>query len=185
MNALAADPLEPSMTWVMATPADSPERARRMEIFQAYMAEIGEAKDAREQEREAAKVYQLAFWSDDKRAMPTEFIRSALFAGIQAKDAAHLDGELIANANDLTIVYTGQRLTQVHADVWEGIMYLARKVPEGERVPFRARHFLRLIGRHTGKSQRDELKRLFRQLTATSVEINDTRNKRRFWGVGS
>jgi hypothetical protein len=136
----------------------------------------------REAKAEEARVYQLAFWPEDKRAMPTEFIRSALFAGIQAKHATHLDGEQIASANGLTIIYTGQRLTQVHADVWEGIMHLARQLPEGERVTFRARQFLRLIGRHTGKSQRDELRRLFRQLTATSIEINDTRNHRRFWG---
>lgn len=52
--------------------------------------------------REAAKVYQLALWPETQRAMPTEFIRSALFAAIQP-DAAicvarggHTDREIFA-----------------------------------------------------------------------------------------
>lgn len=96
--------------------------------------------------REAAKVYQLALWPNEKRAMPTEFVRSALFAAIQGKDSTYLERVEIASANDLSIIYTGHRLTQVHADVWEGIMHLARGVPESTVVTFRAREFLRLIG---------------------------------------
>lgn len=134
------------------------------------------------QAQEDAKVYQLALWAENKRAMPVELVRSALFAAIQGKDAAYVTEVEIASANDLKITYTGKRLTQVHADVWEGVMHLARGQPESARVAFRAKAFLRLIGRHTGKSQRDELKRLFAQLTATSVEVRDTKNNKRFWG---
>jgi hypothetical protein len=132
--------------------------------------------------RDAAKVYQLALWPDKKRAMPTEFVRSALFAAIQGKDSTYLERVEIASANDLSIVYTGHRLTQVHADVWEGIMHLARGVPESTVVTFRAREFLRLIGRHTGKRQRDELRLWWAHLTATCVEVHDKKNGRRFFG---
>lgn len=38
------------------------------------------------------------------------------------------------------------------------------------------------MGRQTGKKQRDDLKGWFSDLTATSVEVSDTKNKRRFWG---
>ncbi|HKP62896.1 MAG TPA: plasmid replication initiator TrfA [Polyangiales bacterium] len=134
---------------------------------------------------EAATVYQLALWKEEhKRAMPVDFIRSALFAAIQAKDATYLQREQIASANGYTIIFTGRRLTQVHADVWEGIMYLAGKGQKTERdyVAFTAGQLLRLIGRATGKSQHEQLRRMISELTATSVEILDTRNKRRFWG---
>jgi hypothetical protein len=134
------------------------------------------------EKQEAAKIYQLAFWPDEKRAMPADFIACALFSGIQEKDAAYVDDLEIANANDLRIVFKGRRLTQVHADVWQGIMHLARQLPEGTKVRFRARQFLRVIGRQTGKKQRDDLKGWFTDLTATSVAISDTKNKRRFWG---
>jgi hypothetical protein len=132
--------------------------------------------------REAAKVYQLALWPETQRAMPTEFIRSALFAAIQGKDATYLERVEIANANDLSIVYTGHRLTQVHADVWEGIMHLARGFPESRQVKFRAKSFLRLIGRHTGKRQRDELRLWWAHLSATCVEVHDKKKGRRYFG---
>lgn len=144
--------------------------------------EVQNALALRETQLEAAKVYQLAFWPDEKRAMPADFIACALFSGIQEKDATYVDDLEIANANDLRIVFKGRRLTQVHADVWQGIMHLARKLPEGTQVRFRARQFLKVIGRQTGKKQRDDLKGWFSDLTATSVAISDTKNKRRFWG---
>jgi hypothetical protein len=37
--------------------------------------------------RESSKVYQLAFWPDDKRAMPGDFIACALFSCLQGKDS--------------------------------------------------------------------------------------------------
>jgi hypothetical protein len=38
------------------------------------------------------------------------------------------------------------------------------------------------MGRHTGKSQRDQLKTWLRHLSATCVEITDTKENRRYWG---
>lgn len=150
----------------------------RANEFATEFAELGKAIE----QKETAKVYQLALWDEDQRAMPTEFVRSALFAAIQGKDATHLDRVEIANANDLRIVYTGKRLTQVHADVWEGIMHLARNAPEQTQIKFRARSFLRLIGRPTGKRQREELKSWWAQLTATCVEVHDKKHERRYFG---
>jgi hypothetical protein len=164
----ATDTHENALTPAPRSPIGSP----------AWQREV-EAVDAK---REAATVYQIAFWQDDKRAIPTDFVACALFAGIQGKDAAYVEQEPIASANGLTITFTGRRLTQVHADVWEGIMHLARQFPQGSVVRFRARQLLRLIGRHTGKRQRDELKLWLDQLTATAVVIHDEKNKSRFRG---
>lgn len=160
------------------SPASTPRRLKPKPGSEEWSRQI-EQRLAQEEE---SRVYQLALWSEHERAMPNELIRSALFAAIQGKHAEHLDGVVIASANDLTITFTGQRLTQVHADVWEGVMHLARGLPEAKHVSFRAKAFLRSIGRHTGKSQRDELKKMFRQLAATCVEVRDTKNNQRFWG---
>lgn len=132
--------------------------------------------------RESARIYQLSFWPDEKRAMPANFIACALFAAIQEQDACYCENLEIANANDLKIIFKGPRLTQVHADVWQGIMHLARQQSEGTKVRFRARQFLKLIGRQTGKKQRDDLTGWFSDLTATAVKIFDAKNKRHFWG---
>src|SRR5690349_20375064 len=48
---------------------------------------------------------QLTFWGDDKRAMPTQFIASALFSVVQPKDAGYLDGVVLASGQALTINY--------------------------------------------------------------------------------
>jgi hypothetical protein len=133
-------------------------------------------------EQATAQVVHLAQWPDCKRAMPCDFVACALFAAIQDKDSKYCDGLEIANANGVRITFKGKRLTQVHADVWEGIMHLARGCPEGTRVRFRARAFLRLIGRHTGKSQRDQLHSWITDLVATNVEVVDRMNRRRYFG---
>jgi hypothetical protein len=161
------------------------ELAKQAEAPMERVRRLAAEREAAAEQEDAGKVYQMALWKEDhKRAMPIDFIRSALFAAIQAKDATYLRGELIASANGLTIVFTGRRLTQVHADIWEGIMYLAGKANKSEKdyVAFTAGQLLRLIGRKTGNSQHKQLKRMISDLTATSVEIVDTRNKRRVWG---
>jgi hypothetical protein len=61
-------------------------------------------------------------------------------------------------------------------------MHVARRSPQGTKIRFGTRAFLRLIGRHTGKSQRDQLHRWITDLVATSVEITDSHEKRRFFG---
>ncbi len=141
-----------------------------------------DARESNQPDAEKAQVYQIAWWSDDQRAIPVNFIACALFAGIQGKSATYLDGVEIANANGMRITFKGKRLTQTHADVWEGIMHLSRQLPEGSTVRFRARQLLRLIGRHTGKSQRDQLHEWISDLVATNVEISDTTNKRHYFG---
>jgi hypothetical protein len=169
------DPSAPEATPPAAPAPLVPHFEETYERMQRTLAE-------REAQEEAEKVYQLALWPDDKRAMPSDFIACALFAGIQGKDAVYVEQERLASINGLNVIFTGRRLTQVHADVWEGIMHLARKLPEGRVIRFRARELLRLIGRQTGKKQRDELRLWLDHLTATSVVIHDEKNKCRFRG---
>lgn len=145
-------------------------------------ARIQRTLQEREAKEEAARIYRLPLWPNDKRAMPTDFLTSALFAAIHPKDATYLEDVELANINGFRVTFRGRRLTQVDVDVWQGIMHLAREYPEGTKLRFSARQFLRLIGRHTGKSQRQELRRIFSTLCATCVVIHDTRNKQRFWG---
>ena len=132
--------------------------------------------------REASRSYQLPIWPDPMRGVPNEIIRSALFAAIQAQGREYLDNAEIASQDGYKIIYTGQRLDQSHLDVFEGVMHIARGVHEGNRICFTAHKLLRLIGRHTGKSDHAWLHRTLKHLTATAVEIKDMRSKRLFWG---
>jgi hypothetical protein len=138
--------------------------------------------DPKDDDTEKTKIYQLAFWPDDKRAMPGDFIACALFSCLQGKDSEYVERQTLASINGLSVSFTGRRLTQVHADVWEAIMHLSRQLPEGSLVKFRARQLLRLMGRQTGGKQRDDLNLWIEQLTATSVVIRDEANRQRFRG---
>jgi hypothetical protein len=166
------DPEKPTAEWALKSEGD--ERERRMALYQAEMAR---QREAHVQEREAAKVYQLAFWGDEKGAMPTDFIACALFAGVHAKTAMHLRGEQIANVNGYTVTFTGRRLTQVHADICMGVWQLMRGMSERSTVMIRTRSFLRLIGRPQGKSNRDSFRQLIDDLIATAVRITSPDGK--------
>ena len=120
---------------------------------------------------EPSNVRQLAMWPDGKRAMPTDFVACALFAALHGKNTQFLRGEHIASINGYTVSYTGKRLTQVHADIVMGALHLMRGLPEGGTVQFRIRSFLRLIGRHTGKTDRDSFRKLVDDVIATALRI--------------
>lgn len=123
---------------------------------------------------------QLAFWPDDERAMPGDFIACALFTA--SKVTPYVTRCKLASVRGLSVVFTGKRLTQVHADVWMGIMHLAREKASGDFVRFRSRELLSLIGRHTHQGQREQLKDWIAQLAATDVLIQDDEKKSRFGG---
>lgn len=170
-----ADPAVPDMAWVLRAGSDIPERERRARILQDHVS-------GPDSEAENGTLYQLAFWPDDKRAMPGEFIACSLFSALQGKDAKYVERQRLASVNGLTVIFTGKRLTQVHADVWEAIMHMGRQQPEGSLVRCTARQLLRLMGRQTGGKQRDDLDLWLNQLTATSVVICDDVGGVRFRG---
>jgi hypothetical protein len=149
-------------------------------VLQALAAETITAIRKRAEQAEAAKVYQLAFWPEDERAMPGDFIACALFTA--SKITGYAKRSALASINGLTVIYTGKRLTQVHADVWMGIMHLARERYEGDVVRFRGRTLLELIGRFTHKGQREQLKGWISELQATSVAVQTDETQRRFSG---
>jgi hypothetical protein len=120
---------------------------------------------------EASNVRLISMWPDNKRAMPTDFLACALFAALHGKNTQFLRGEHIASINGYTVSYTGKRLTQVHADIVMGALHLMRGLPQGEMVQFRIRSFLRLIGRHTGKTDRDSFRQLVDDVIATALRI--------------
>lgn len=123
---------------------------------------------------------QLAFWPSDERAMPEDFIACALFTA--SKVTRHVTAAELACINGLTVIFTGKRLTQAHADVWMGIMHLARQQNSGDRIRFRDRDLLKLIGRYTHQNQRKQLRHWIYQLQSTSLVIQEDKRKQRYGG---
>jgi hypothetical protein len=174
--------VQPAISGGASTVANAAPTAREPTLGSEWAARKEKEFAAIEERHEAATVYQLAFWPNDKRAMPGDFIACALFSALQGKDAEYVERQTLASVNGLTVIFTGRRLTQVHADVWEAIMHLARQFPQGSLVKCTARQLLRLMGRQTGGKQRDDLDLWINQLTATSVVIRDEAAKERFRG---
>jgi hypothetical protein len=133
------------------------------------------------QRRESAQVYQLALWSEPKRGVPNEVARSALFAAVQPNKARYIERQVMFSQSGFTITYTGKQLTQSDLDVFEGIMHIARGTHEGNKIRFRARELLKVIDRHTGKSQYQWLLDVMGRLTATCIAIHRDGGQV-FWG---
>jgi hypothetical protein len=121
--------------------------------------------------RESAKVYQFPLWGDPQRGVPNEFARSALFAARKGTGVEYLSRVPVFSQQGFTVTYSGPRLTQDHLDVFEGIMHLARDMPEGSIVHFTARGLLKLIGRKTSGRDHERLLRTLEELTSTAVSI--------------
>lgn len=134
-----------------------------------------------DRKREAAKVYQLSLWADQKRGVPNEFVRSALFPAIPLNKSTYVERQQIFSQDGFSITFTGRQLTQADLDVYEGIIHIARGITEGNKIHFTAHQLLKLIGRHTGKSQHQWLLTVLDRLTATSVGIIRD-DQKVFWG---
>ena len=131
--------------------------------------------------RESAKIYQFPLWGDPQRGVPNEFARSALFAARKGTGSDYLRDEHIFSQVGISVTYSGPRLTQDHLDVFEGIMHLAREMPEGNTVRFTAHGLLKLIRRNTSGSDHARLLLTLTDLTATSVTIKRD-NGALYWG---
>lgn len=114
----------------------------------------------------------LPFWPDDMRGLPAAALRSALFAPVKRGARAHAERLEIKSVGDFKIIFTGHLLDQADLDVYKQTLHLARKQPLGNATLFKARDFLRSIGRDTGSSQRDWLLRSITRLAAGLVEIS-------------
>jgi len=121
--------------------------------------------------RESAKVYQFPLWGEPQRGVPNDFARSALFSARKGTGTEYLRDIAVFSQAGVNITYTGPQLTQDHLDVFEGIMHLARDMPEGNAVCFTARGLLKLIGRRTSGRDHERLLRTLKDLTATAVTV--------------
>src|SRR3954463_15173058 len=97
---------------------------KRGEALTAELLESVAHLREREEQEQVAKIYQLAFWPDHQRAMPTDFLACALFAAVHMKDTRTLRGEELACINGYRVTFTGKMLTQVHADIVMGALQL-------------------------------------------------------------
>jgi len=116
---------------------------------------------------------QLPLWAEVCRGVPNSVLRSALFGVMRRGPRSFQQRVNKASVEGVQIIHTGPQLDQADLDVWEQALQLARTGGLGCRIQFTASHFLKSIGRSTGKSQHEWLKGAFARLAASVVEIKD------------
>jgi len=85
--------------------------------------------------RTEEKIVQLPIWRDDRRGMPNDLVRSALFTiGNSRQKRSFRRDTVIAALGELEITYTGEELRQDDEDVFLQLVHLARLAPLGETV---------------------------------------------------
>lgn len=116
-------------------------------------------------------------WSDNSRAVPNGFLRSALF-GVNGKkgERKFLKSAPIAALNGIEIYYTGEQLDQADLDVWENILHVMRNQELDRHCCISAYALLKLSGiTDTGKNRNTLFARIER-LRANSLRITQGRH---------
>jgi hypothetical protein len=130
----------------------------------------------RAQRQSIARIVQLPLWRDDKRGIPNELVRSALFNVRNHKAGRqNFQDKLIAVIGDGRISYTGQELRQDDEDIWLQIMHLARLQPLGEWIEFTPYAFLKAIRWPTTKYYYNKLRIGLGRMQATALTVYSKR----------
>lgn len=116
----------------------------------------------------------LPGWEDAGGSMvlPNCLVRSGLFSISKSSGNILLKRKVIPSAAGINIVYTGPILVQSDFDVWYGLLSLSKTQHGKEFVEFGTKPLLVMLGRSTGKTDREWLKNSIAKLSATTVEVN-------------
>jgi hypothetical protein len=91
-------------------------------------------------------------WPDDRRAVPNDMIRSALFGVVKRGRRVMLEDQELPSPPGWKLYYTGKRLDQIDLDIWLEIMHRARTKVPGEEIRFTLRSVLRALDHQDGRS---------------------------------
>ena len=128
-----------------------------------------------------AKVVQLDFWEDGKRAAPNIVFRSKLFPALNPKqERRYLDQERIFTTKGGEVYFTGKQFDQSDLDVYLEILNFARPFPLGTPVKFSAYSMLKALGRATGNANHKWLHAVLIRLCGGMVDMTD--HKKRYVG---
>lgn len=122
------------------------------------------------------KVVQLPIWREDRRGVPNDLVRSALFTiGNSRQKRVFRKSELIAALGDLQITYTGEELRQDDEDVFLQLVHLARLSPLGNRLEFTAHSMLKALRWATDSRAYKRLRDSIDRLCVTGLSVASER----------
>jgi hypothetical protein len=122
----------------------------------------------------SAKVLQLPIWPEERRGVPNDLVRSALFTvGNHRKQREYRKNHLIAALGDISIVYTGEEILQDDEDVFLQLAHLARLTPLGHTVEFTAHAMMKSLNWSTDGRAYERLRDCISRLSATGIEVRN------------
>jgi hypothetical protein len=118
----------------------------------------------------------LPNWPDQKRALPNEILRSALFNARNHKQPRRFirDEEIPAIGNIL-IRYRGEELRQDDELVFMHVMHLGKQQPLGKQIEFSPYSFVKCIGWPVKGDSYERLKKCLRRMSGTAVSFESDR----------
>lgn len=147
------------------------------------MVEKGRAKKkaAGLPEPKSAKVVQLDFWEDGKRAAPNAIFRSALFPALNNKQQRrYIEEEKLFSVSGVDVIFTGKQFDQSDLDVYLELLNLAKPLPLGTPLKFSAHSLLKALGLATGGKEHKRLHSVLIRLCGGVVDMTD--HKKRYFG---
>lgn len=136
------------------------------------------------------KSFQMPLWDHDKRAVPHDLVRCALFTSRQISKREYFESKAIASLGHLSITYTGLELRQRDLDVYLQLLHLARGQRINSQTPwvrFNGWDLVRSLGWSCNKRTLQELRGVLTRLTACVVEVtkvDSSGTPKAFYGGG-
>jgi hypothetical protein len=119
---------------------------------------------------------QLTFWFEDKRGVPNEIVRSALFSAKNRNvPRMNFKHELMAVIGDGELIYTGEELRQDDETVWLQLIHLARENGLATPFEFTPKKFCEEISWSVNGQSYTHLEECMTRLQATSLKITSKR----------
>lgn len=132
-------------------------------------------RQSRSKNIERSNIVQLPLWRDDRRGVPNDLVRSALFTvGNPRNRRRDMKQEIIAAIGDIEIRYTGEELRQDDEDVFLQLVHLARLADLGDVVLFSARSLLSALGWATDGRSYKRLKGSIIRLSANTLTVQNS-----------
>ena len=117
---------------------------------------------------------QLPLWSDDRRGIPNDLVRSALFTiGNSRRKREFCRAVIIKTLGNIKITYTGEELRQMDEDVFLQLVHLARLVPLGSPIEFSAHSLLKALSWPTDSKAYTRLRQSIHRLSVTGLTIEN------------
>ena len=124
-------------------------------------------------------------WDEDRRGVPGDLVRGALFTIGRGEERRQLKRERVASLGSVAIYYTGEELRQRDADVFLQLVHLHRGKAPSEPVSFVARDVLKSLGWTLGARGYHDLLATIERLKTTSLKLVSTTQGRERGFAGS